>query len=334
MSKKLIAVASAAALALSAFVAMPATAAAATITVDAGSGTVSGATAKSGAATSPNAAENNQLTWGSTGTTVRFTVSNPLAASANITVNSDLGVKVLTVLTDADDKALKVGAGSTSVTGSDSTATNDFVFYAYTTSTTAGTVAINMAGNTTVYWVKGTAGQAYSLASVVFPTSVVAKIGQTETKDVISFVITDVFGNKLENAATAVDVSALGASVSDSKTVLGSTADQGKFSATKKVYEAFVYNATSSNVAMSLKVNTDADFSADGLAAPVDTAFSSVSAGSLADQVKALTAQVASLTAQLAASRPVATSVTKKKYNTLARKWNAANPSNKVALKK
>jgi hypothetical protein len=47
-----------------------------------------------------------------------------------------------------------------------------------------------------------------------------------------------------------------------------------------------------------------------------------------ATQVAALTAQVAALTAQ------VAKRVSKKKYNTLARKWNAAFPSQKVALKK
>jgi hypothetical protein len=44
--------------------------------------------------------------------------------------------------------------------------------------------------------------------------------------------------------------------------------------------------------------------------------------------------RIAVLTTQLAASRPIATSVTKKRYNTLARKWNAANPGAKVALKK
>jgi hypothetical protein len=53
-------------------------------------------------------------------------------------------------------------------------------------------------------------------------------------------------------------------------------------------------------------------------------AFSSASAGSLADQVKALTAQVAALQASLQAS------VTKAKYNKLVRKWNRANPTNKV----
>jgi hypothetical protein len=63
-------------------------------------------------------------------------------------------------------------------------------------------------------------------------------------------------------------------------------------------------------------------------------AFSSVNAADLAAQVTALTAQVTALTAQLAVSRLIENSVTQKKYNTLVRKWNAAFPSNKVALKK
>ena len=319
MSKKLIAVAAASALALSALVAAPASAAAAITVVDTGAATVtSAATTKSTAATSPAAAVTNALTFGSTGTVVRFTVENPLATSATITVNSDLGVRVLAELTDAAGAALKVGAGSTTLTGSDSTATNNFVFYAYTTSTTAGSVSVNMAGNTTVYWVKGTAGAAYSLANVKFPTSITGGTTLATTKDVISYEITDVFGNKLENAASGVTVAALGAAVEAN----------GTFSSTKKVYESKVHTSTGASVAMSLKVNGGLDYSADGLAAPVDSAFSTVSAADLATQVKNLTAQVATLQAALAAS------VTKAKYNKLAKRWNRANPSNKVKLVK
>jgi hypothetical protein len=48
----------------------------------------------------------------------------------------------------------------------------------------------------------------------------------------------------------------------------------------------------------------------------------------------AVDAQVAALTAQLAASRPKAKSVTKKRFNTLARAWNRAFPSQAVKLKR
>ena len=61
---------------------------------------------------------------------------------------------------------------------------------------------------------------------------------------------------------------------------------------------------------------------------------SSVSIQDQAAQVTALTAQVASLQAQLAALQIVKDrKVSKKKYNRLARKWNAAFPSNKVWVK-
>ncbi len=69
--------------------------------------------------------------------------------------------------------------------------------------------------------------------------------------------------------------------------------------------------------------------------------FVTVSAGSVADQLKTVTAQVAALQASVVAmqaildvSRLDENSVTQKKYNTLARKWNEAFPSQAVALKK
>jgi hypothetical protein len=66
----------------------------------------------------------------------------------------------------------------------------------------------------------------------------------------------------------------------------------------------------------------------------ITTASQAAQLATLTTQVTELQAKVTALTDQLAASRPVADSVTKKKYNTLARKWNAANPGAKVALKK
>jgi hypothetical protein len=65
-----------------------------------------------------------------------------------------------------------------------------------------------------------------------------------------------------------------------------------------------------------------------GLADTSDEAVLVVNNAGVSAQVAALTAQVATLTAT------VAKRVSKKKYNTLARKWNAAFPSQKVALKK
>jgi hypothetical protein len=67
---------------------------------------------------------------------------------------------------------------------------------------------------------------------------------------------------------------------------------------------------------------------------PVGTQFFAVTALDLAAQVTALTAQVAAQAAILAVSRLDENSVTQKKYNSLVRKWNAAFPSKRIALKK
>ena len=67
---------------------------------------------------------------------------------------------------------------------------------------------------------------------------------------------------------------------------------------------------------------------------PVLTATLSVNSADPAVQINALQAQVTALSAQLLVSRLIADSVTQLKYNRLARKWNAAFPSQRVALKK
>jgi hypothetical protein len=66
----------------------------------------------------------------------------------------------------------------------------------------------------------------------------------------------------------------------------------------------------------------------------VNSADSATALAAAQSQITALQANVTALTAQLAVSRLIENSVTQKKYNTLARKWNAAFPSQRVALKK
>jgi hypothetical protein len=71
-----------------------------------------------------------------------------------------------------------------------------------------------------------------------------------------------------------------------------------------------------------------------GFAAPKNVVFATSNSGSLSAQVTALTAQVTALQAQLAALQIIKDrKVSKLKYNRLARKWNAAFPSNKVWVK-
>jgi hypothetical protein len=320
MSKKLIAVASAAALALTALVAVPANATAISgVVIDAAASTSVSQTSNTSATAPISAMTSRTLDYNSPGSTsrnvVRYVVTTASATTVN--VKSAGGVKVIKDLSDADGVVYKI---DTAVAGTELSATTTstlltYTFYAFTTSTTAGSVVISTPSSTLTFYVKGVAGAAYNLGNVKFPTSIVQGQAEVDSTAVVSYTLTDVFGNAI-TTGTAPTLTALGA-----------TASTSTYSATRKVWEAVVYSATASNVAMSLNL-TATDLSTNGFAKPVKTAFSSVSAADLATQVTTLTAQVAALSATLA------TMVTAAKYNKLARKWNKANPGKKVKLKK
>jgi hypothetical protein len=189
-------------------------------------------------------------------------------------------------------------------------------FRAHTTSTATGTVllTINRTGLNTsnTYSIKGTVGTPYQIkATGVVPETLAS--GKTAT---VTFTIADAFGNLIENSSATSSIvrSNMGAVTWDSSA---------------KVYKSTMTAPTSGAFIASLDLDAS-DLSVDGFADSSQELIAVVnSAGSAS-----LVSQVASLTAQLAASRPIADSVTQKKYNTLARKWNAAFPSQKVALKK
>jgi len=308
MSKKLIAVAAAAALALTGLVATPASAASFTVDIDASTGVSSHASSTSAVAAGD---DNNTGTLdylSSSSTTrnvVRFVVNS--SATSTIAVNIDGAGKLTDTLTDSASAALKVGAGVTSLSKSVTGATS-YTFYAYTTSTSVpAKVTIATATDTKTYWVKATVGAAYNLANVVFPASILSGETNSNTnKNVVSFDITDQFGNAVTAGATAT-LSGVGATFSGAAT----------YDSTRKKWEANVSGTTQSNVSMQLAL-TATDISANGFAKPVIYAFKSVSAGSIEDQVKALTAQVSALTAD---------------YNALATKWNARVASKKAPKK-
>jgi len=313
MSKKLIAVAAAAALALTGLVATPANAATFTVDVDASTGVSSHATSASAVAAGD---DNNTgtLDYSSSGSAtrnvVRFVVNS--SATSTIAVNIDGAGKLTDTLTDAAGAALKVGAGSSSLSKSVTGATS-YTFYAYTNSTTVpAKVTIATATDTKTYWVKATVGAAYNLVNVVFPASVLSGESNSNTNEnVVKFDITDQFGNAVTSGATAT-LSGVGATFSGAAT----------YDSTRKKWEANVSGSTQSNVSMQLEL-TATDISANGFSKPVKYAFKSVSAGSIADQVTALKAQVSALTAD---------------YNALAKKWNKrvasrTAPTKKVALK-
>jgi hypothetical protein len=193
-----------------------------------------------------------------------------------------------------------------------------YTFYAYSTSTTAGTVVIETPSSKNTYFVKGVAGEAYNITNVKWPTTIVSgQANDDDNTNLVTWNVTDVFGNQIESATGTL--TAFGATSPSVTSAVWKT--------TTKVNEAKLHGTASSSVSLALNI-TPRSLVTLGWPAPVKSVFTTVSAGSLADQVTSLTAQVAALTAQLAAS------VSKAKYNKLARKWNRANPSNRVKLAK
>jgi hypothetical protein len=347
MSKKLIAVAAAAALALTGLVAAPAQASDFTVTVKAGATDSFDARAKAAPATHA-APENNEVVFNdvATGTAVRFTVEGASTTDVVTSISAAGGVRLVENYLDAESKNVALSAGVTALSMKYKTS-NNAVFYAYATSTTPGTVTISAGGNTKVYYVASRVGNPYNV-SATFPSFVAAG-----GSGAVKAVITDVFGNAITEAnkgSITVDNTAAFVNTDASDlllTVVGGTvgvdaaaanANTGwKYSTTSKTWgpaatgttdqKIWVKAGNSGSVAARVDI-VDLDATSGksrdrevGLAAPKSSAFSTLASGDLAAQVTALQAIVDR-------------KVSKKKYNTLARKWNRAFPSQKVALKK
>ena len=322
MSKKLIAVAVAAALALTGLVAVPANAT--TITAvkinkddsvsNGGTTTVShsGTTSVSPVSYAASRVWSFDSTVTTSRSVVRFDVTT--SAATTVTVSSTGAVKVSDTLVDSAGAALKVDAGSQSISIVTTASNLVATFYALNTSTTAGKVNIATPGSLQTYNVKGIAGTAYNLTEVKFPTSITS--GEAEADGaVVSFQVTDAYGNKLDTAnLTEVTTAALGATISAET-----------YNTVRKQYEAVVFGTATANVAMSVSLAA-ADLSANGFAKPVKYVYSSVSAGDLATQVTTLKEQVATLT------KTVATLTTD--YNALATKYNKLVKKSKRVAKK
>jgi hypothetical protein len=332
MSKKLIAVASAAALALSAFVATPAMAAPFSVTVLGEFGTTAGTTATD--AIVVNAPSQDVLRFdntdgsgvSTTGTVIRFDVVTTVG-SAGVTATATGGVKLLTAAqagaSEADLEDLTTASGTASIT--DTTTTGATVsMYAYATSTTAGTVTITQNGtsNSTVLFVKAKSEKtnSYKLNFTVTPaTAAGADVTFTGT-------ITDMFGNLMTLDTADLVVDGIGGNLA---TPIATRTDFAVNSTTKVHTWKMKNRDTNGAAAMLVKLNSSTA-QADEVTAfgdRVTNQFFNVTAVDLAAQVTALTAQVAALQAI------VDRKVTKKRYNTLARKWNRAFPSQKVWVK-
>jgi hypothetical protein len=320
MSKKLIAVASAAALALSALVATPASAGAFAVAVD---GNVAGDGIASTTAYTVPVPSTDVIRYESAGadtsnTAVKLDVE-VTATGGTATFTATGGVRLLnaTQLADAETDT-KTGTTTLSVTA----AATEALAYAYNTSTTAGTVVVANGGNSQTIYIKGISAKAYKVTAS--GSSFASKGVDYEA----TVVVADMFGNPttaLTDASfTVTGLGAFASNITESGNIVETTT-KGTYTITVPAAEV---SATGTGL---LQITTvagdsyadDSDFADLSIIATV-----SVNSTAPATTITALQAQVAALTTQVAAM------VTKKRFNKLARKWNAAFPSQKVALKK
>ena len=330
MSKKLIAVASAAALALSALVAAPASAAAFGVTVDGEFGATAGTTSTD--ALVVNAPSQDVLRFdntansaaSTTGTVVRFVVTST-AAAAGVTATATGGIELLTETqvgaSEADIADLSTADGTATVSVTTDSSSEVYV-YAYATSTTAGTVTFAQTGtaNSKAFYLKAQSLKSYAYKLNFTASSTSAASGDVE----FSGTVTDAFGNKLTVVDGDLIVDGIGGDLTAAETV--NDFDQN---ATNKVVTFNITNrSTQGAAALNLKMHTSLAPAAGptkitAFGTPVGTQFFSVNAVDLSAQVTALTAQVAALKAD---------------YNALAAKWNKrvaskTAPKKKVATK-
>jgi hypothetical protein len=325
MSKKIIAVAAAAALAFTGLVA-PANAAQASLTLlptATVNGTVTGDGLLSTTAWVTPVPSQDLLRL--TTTASRSVLSLEIKTrsdNASVTVTSTGAVKLITAAQlAASTSTTATGTQSISLTSNDSGVAT---FYAYSTSVAAASITATESGTTPASntgWLIGstTAGNAYKLAAVS-PT-----IGGIGSLVDYTATVVDMFGNAIIDATVASATLGGDATGADSPMV---------YDAVTKVYEGdFTNRTTAGQVALLVSIAVSAD-SVTAFGAKNTSVFVNISGADLQAAVTALQAQVAALQAQLAVSRLIENSVTQKKYNTLARKWNAAFPSKAVALKK
>jgi hypothetical protein len=345
MSKKIIAVAAAAALALTGLVVMP-TVASAVPGPFAVSTTQADVLSRAAADGSTGSLEltvlvpsqdvlrldaSTNFATSTTGTLLRFKVTTP-AAGAAVTATAALGGAKLVTQAQQSAGGLTTASGTASISVTSDT-NGDVTFYAYTTSTDDSTITVASGSNSKVLYMKGVSGKlnSYKLNFTASPlaTAAAGKVTFTGT-------ITDMFGNIMTSVDAAdIVTTGLGGNLT--------TITEGDFaqsSTTGVITFTAVNRDTAGSAAISIAMHTTLTVVAGAPAKvaaygdPVGTLFFAVSAVDLSASVTALTAQVAALTAQLAVSRLIEDSVTQKKYNTLALKWNKANPGAKVALKK
>jgi len=292
MSKKLIAVASAAALALSALVGVaPATAAMVTSgdtqPAAANSLLVTGSVSRTGTGTlaDPYKVAAPVSGLASSATTMRFSVSTTAAPDAlAVTVRASAPVSTTAAISDTTAVVL-TGADALTVTANASGAAE---FFAYPTSTTRGVVTITNDGDVTQVYITGTAGTAYDIGAVTLPAMEPSKTG------VVVAVVTDAFGNATETGTLTASLTGTGSP----------TAADITYSATSKRWQGTqTAGANAGSLALGLSIAgltaTTAQKAAFG--DPNNTYFGIIQVAA-AKTVAQLTAEITALQTQLAAT--------------------------------
>jgi hypothetical protein len=311
MSKKLIAVASAAALALSAFVATPAMAAPAGALTDFTAGQTG-----TGTATAPyliSVPSGNDLVAAENAVT--YTISG-LATGDVVRLDTTGGIKIMSDISLFTGPTTGVNVSTLGTTSFSTTKENDtsIVLKLFTTSTATGTIVMSTTRTglsaTSTTHLKGTvtADGEHTISAISGVPATMAKFATA----VLTFTVKDVFGNAVE-----ADVSILALAAATNLSAI-------TWDATAKVYKTTL-TAPSAGPFVATIATGAADVA--GLPDTSGSAVVVVNNTGVSDQIASLTAQVAAL--QVIVDRKV----TKKRYNTLARKWNRAFPSQKVWVK-
>jgi hypothetical protein len=317
MSKKLIAVAAAAALALTGLVGVaPATSMPYNGESQLGNnslmitGSVARGSGTDGSLAKPYLVPVPESGLATSATTLKFSIS--ATASRPYTVSATSGIKVIAAVSSTTKVVL---TGADSLTGTTSAA-GAAEFFAYPTSTTRGVVTLTFDGSDiTQIYITGVVGKAYNIGAVTLPAFELSKAGT------VVAVVTDAFGNVVDtDDDQSLTVTRVGTGSPTSTDV--------QYSATSKRWEGTVTpGATAGQLAISMTIGglTATDDQKAAFGAPKNTYFGIVSvaaaktAAEWAAQVAALTASVAALTAD---------------YNALAKKFNKkVKKSKRVALK-
>jgi hypothetical protein len=310
MSKKLIAVASAAALALSALVGVAPASANDVSLVITGGGAEAGTASTT--AISVNVPASNTVVWSTasstTGTALRVVATAAAGASLNITSTGGAAKFLTTTQFDATaPNAATSATGTSSLTGVATGGT--FTFYITTTSVDVSTIVVESSSSKVTRFVKGTAGLAYNV------TATGPSFVQTAVAADVVVKATDIFGNAVSVGGNQITATYLGG-VSENTTA---TAYR---TATRDAVIKVQGTATFGPGSIVVSIADDARRAAADIAGFPTRSFStfiSVNNSNPVTQVAALQAQVTALTAE---------------YNALVSRWNKRVESRKAPKKK